>query len=159
MLAGVGLDLGSVDRHMTQLHQASFGTKQQSLREQTRERIQMTLAELRDGGVVRVLVAGKITEGYVLQGARLNLARTVDALRITVQEQTHHHLRRIGRLAATILVLIGPVDRAQIQRRNHVDQKTGKVAIGKPVVKRWWKQQRLVNRVSNEVLPHGSNLK
>jgi hypothetical protein len=37
----------------------------------------MTLAKLGDGGVVRVLVAGKITEGQVLEGARLNLARTV----------------------------------------------------------------------------------
>ena len=91
---------------MAQLHQPCLRTQQQSLRKQTRECIQMTLAELGDGGVVGVLVAGKITEGHVLEGARLNLARTVDASRITVQKQTDHHLRRIGRLPATILLLI-----------------------------------------------------
>src|SRR5664280_3769672 len=114
VLAGVGLDLGSVDGHMAQLHQSSFGTQQQSLREQTRERLQMTLAELGDGGVVRVLVAGKITEGHVLECARLNLARTVDAPCIAVQEQTDHHLRCVGCLPPAILLLIRRVDRVQI---------------------------------------------
>jgi hypothetical protein len=33
------------------------------------------------------------------------------------------------------------------------------VALGKPIVKRWGKQKRLVDRVRNEVLAHGSNLK
>jgi len=31
VLAGVGLDLGSIDGHMAQLHQSSLGTQQQSL--------------------------------------------------------------------------------------------------------------------------------
>jgi hypothetical protein len=159
VLAGVGLDLGSIDGHMAQLHQSSLGTQQQSLREQTRERLQMTLAELGDGGVVGVLVAGKITEGHVLECARLNLARTVDAPRIAVQQQTDHHLRRVGRLPAAILLLIRLVDRAQIQRRDHIQKKAGQVALGKPIVKRWGKQKRLVDRVRNEVLAHGSNLK
>jgi hypothetical protein len=56
MLAGLGLDLGSIAGHMAQLHQSSLGTQKQSLRERTRERLQMTLAELGDGGVVGVLV-------------------------------------------------------------------------------------------------------
>jgi hypothetical protein len=33
------------------------------------------------------------------------------------------------------------------------------VAIGKPIVKRWRKQQCLVDRVRNEVLAHASCLK
>jgi hypothetical protein len=33
------------------------------------------------------------------------------------------------------------------------------VAFRKPIVKRWGKQQRLVDRVSNEVLAHELNLK
>ena len=119
----------------------------------------MTFAELGDRGVVRVLVARKITEANVLVCARLNLARAVDALRITVKQQSHHHLRRVGRLAPTILVLIGLVDRAQIKRRNHIQKKTGQVALRKPIVKRWGKQKRLVDRVRNEVLAHESNLK
>src|ERR1035438_7002256 len=159
VLAGVGLQLASVDGHMAPLYQPGLGTQQQSLREKTRERLKMTLAELGDGGVVGVLVAGKITEGHVLECAPLNLARTVDAPRIAVQEQTDHHLRRIGCLPAAILLLIRRVDRAQIQRRDHIQKKVCQVALGKPIVKRWGKQKRLVDRVRNEVLAHGSNLK
>jgi hypothetical protein len=40
---------------MAQLQQSCFRTQQQSLREQTRKRVQMTLAKLGDGGVIRVL--------------------------------------------------------------------------------------------------------
>jgi len=67
-----------------------------------------------------LLVARKITEGHVLVCARLNLARTVDSLRVAVQEQTDHHLRPVSRLPAAILLLIRRVDRTQIQRRNHI---------------------------------------
>src|ERR1039458_4575041 len=159
VLAGVGLDLGSIEGHMAQLHQSSLGTQQQSLCEKTRERIQMTLAELGDGGVVGVLIAGKITEGHVLECARLNLARTVEAPRVPVQEQADHHLRRVGRLPAAILLSVRGIDGAQIQRRYHIQKKAGQVALGKPIVKRWGKQKRLVDRVRNEVLAHESNLK
>ena len=44
------------------------------------------------------------------------------------------------------------------QRRNHIQKKARQVPLGKPSVKRWGKQQRLVDRVGNEVLAHGSNL-
>jgi hypothetical protein len=33
------------------------------------------------------------------------------------------------------------------------------VALGEPIVKRGRKQQRLVDRIRNKVLAHGSNLK
>src|SRR5580658_360000 len=158
VLAGLGLDLGSIAGHMAQLHQSSLGTQKQSLRERTRERLQMTLAELGDGGVVGVLVPAKITKGDVLECARLNLARTVDAPRIAVQQQTDHHLRRIGRLPAAILLLIRRLNGAQTQRRDHIQKKAGQVALGKLIVKRWGKQKRLVDRVRNEVLAHVSNL-
>ena len=117
----------------------------------------MTLAELGDGGVVGMLVAGKITESQVIERARLNLARTVDASRIAIQKQPHHHLRRVGRLTPAILLLIRLVDRAQIQSRNHIDQKTRQVRLGKPIVKRRCKKQRLVDRVRIKVLPHATN--
>src|ERR1017187_1643303 len=96
----------------------------------------MTLAELGEGGVVGVLVAGKITQSHVLEGARLNLARTVNARRIAVQKQANHHLRHVGRLAAPILLRVRAIDGAQIKRRHYVDQKPRQVALGKPVVKR-----------------------
>jgi len=90
----------------------------------------MTLAKLGDGGVVGVLVAGKIAEGHILEGARLNLARTADAGCIAVQKQADHHFRRVGRLTAAILLRVRGIDGAQIERCNHIDQKAGQVAIG-----------------------------
>jgi len=64
----------------------------------------MALAELGDGGVIRVLVAGEKTESYVLVGASLNLARAVDSGGVAVQKKADHQLRCIGRLTATVLL-------------------------------------------------------
>jgi hypothetical protein len=158
VLAGVGLGLGSLDGHMAQFHQSCLRAQQQSLCEQTRECKQITLAKLSDGSVVGVLVAGKITENHDLESARLNLARTVHTSRVTVQKHPNHHLRRIGRLTTPILLLIRLLDDAQIQRRNHIDQKPRQMALGKPIVKATGKHQRLVDRVRIEVLTHTSNL-
>jgi hypothetical protein len=101
----------------------------------------------------------KDNEGYVLQSARLNLARTVHACRIAVQKQADHHLRCVSRLAAPVLLLIRLVDGAPIRRRNHIDQKPRKMVFGKPIVKGGWKYQCLVDRVREKVLAHESNLK
>src|SRR5258707_15412708 len=119
----------------------------------------MTLAELGDGVVVGMLVAGKITEGNVLERARLNLARTVHPRRIAVQKQANHHLRRVSRLTTAILLRIRGIDGAQIQRRYNVHQKARQVPIGKPIVKRRRKQKSLVHRVRKKVLPHEIKIK
>lgn len=74
MLARVGLDLGSIDRHMAQLHQTGLFAQQQGLREQPRKRLQMTLAKLRKCIVVRMRVRRKITERHILIGPSLDLA-------------------------------------------------------------------------------------
>jgi len=42
---------------------------------------------------------------------------------------------------------------------NHIDKKPSQVALGKPIVKRGRKQQRLIHRVWKEVLTDVSNLK
>jgi len=39
-------------------------------------------------------------------------------------------------------------------RRNHIDQKPRQMALGKPIVKRGWKHQRLVDRVRDKTLAH-----
>src|SRR6516225_7364216 len=83
----------------------------------------MTLAELGDGGVVRVLVARQVAESYLLVGAPLNFARAVHAGRIAIQKQADHHLRSVGRLTSPILLLVRLVDRAQLQRRYHIHPK------------------------------------
>ena len=158
MLAGIGLDFGSVDGHVAQLHQARFRTQQQPLGEQTRKAIQMTLAELGQGGVVRVLVARQVAESYVLVGAPLNFARAVHPGRIAIQKQADHHLRSVGRLTSPILLLVRLVDRAQVQRRYHIHQKTRQVARGKPIMQRGGKQKRLIHRIREKVLAHESKV-
>src|ERR1035437_5866547 len=77
----------------------------------------------------------------------LNLARTVDSGGVAVQKKADHHLGGIGRLTATVLRRIRGIDGAQIKRRDHIDQKAGQVPLRKPIVKRRWEHQDLVDRV------------
>ena len=77
---------------------------------------------------------------------------------LAVQKQADHHLRRVGRLTAAILLHVRLIDGAQVKRRDHIDEKPSQVALRKQIMKRWGKLQRLVNRVRKEVLAHVSNL-
>ena len=63
--AGVRLDLGSIDGHITQFHQTGLFSQQQDLCEQPRQRLQMPLAKLREGVVIWMRVGRKITESHV----------------------------------------------------------------------------------------------
>src|ERR1019366_1619486 len=107
----------------------------------------MALAKLRDGSLIRMLVAGEKAQAYILVCPSLNLARTVDSGGVAVQKKADHHLGGIGRLTATVLRRIRGIDGAQIKRRDHIDQKTGQVPLRKPIVKRRWEHQDLVDRV------------
>jgi len=99
-----------------------------------------------------------MAEGHVLEGARLNLARTVDAPRIVSQERTDRRLRRAGRRTAAILVRTRGMDGAQTQRRNRIQKKANQMAFGKPFMKRWGKLRRPVDGVRKEVLAHALKL-
>ena len=57
-------------------------------------------------------------------------------------------------VAAAIASLIRRIDRAQIQRRHNIHQKTRQVTLGKPIVKRRREKQRLVHVVRKKALAH-----
>ena len=136
MLARVGLDLGSVEGHMAQLYQTRLLAQQQGLREQPRQGLQMALAELREGVVIRMCVRRQVAERHVVVGLGLHLARTVNTRRVAIQKNPHHHRRRVRRHAAAILRLIRGQDRAQIQRRNNIHKKPRQMTFRKPIVQR-----------------------
>jgi len=50
---------------MAQLYRTRFLAQQQGLREQPCQRFQVTLAELRERVVVRMLIRRQITEGHI----------------------------------------------------------------------------------------------
>ena len=136
VFAGVALQLGAVDRHVTQLHQPGLLTQLQRLGKQPRQGLQVPLAKLRQRAVVGVLVGGEESKRHILKRLGLNLARAESPGRIPVEQHAHHHRRRIGRKASSILLIIGGVDGAQIERFNHIDQKAGQVIFRQPVMQR-----------------------
>jgi len=69
---------------MTQLHHSRLLAQKQRLREQPRQRLQMTLAKLRKGIVVRMRVCRKIAERHLVAGLGLQLARDIYPRRVTI---------------------------------------------------------------------------
>ena len=55
VLGCIGLDLAAIKRHMPQLHQAGLCTQLQNLLEQLVQRLQVPLAEIRDGAEIRCI--------------------------------------------------------------------------------------------------------
>jgi hypothetical protein len=79
VLRRVGFDLGAVQRDVTELHQASLFAKMQSLREQAAQRLQVTLAEIREGAEIRRIETANAHEIHPFPAGLGNPTRRVDA--------------------------------------------------------------------------------
>jgi hypothetical protein len=79
MFGGIGLDLGAIEGHVAQAHQARLLTQPQHLHKLARQCIEMNEAEITDPAVVRLLIAGEHAEGQILVARSLNLAGGDDA--------------------------------------------------------------------------------
>jgi len=80
--------------------------------------------------VIRMRVRAKIAKRHIVVGLRFQLARTVLPRRVAIQKHSHHHRRRVRRHAHGIHRFIRSKDRAQIQSRNHIHQKTRQMISG-----------------------------
>ena len=76
MLARVRTNLPTTQRNMTQLQKTRFLTQLQALNEKTRQRLEMTISELANGVMVRVLIGRDHPKGNILIGRLFNPART-----------------------------------------------------------------------------------
>ena len=98
MLGGVRLDLGAVERDMPELHQAGLLGKLQHLHEQTGQRLQMPLAEIRDRAEVRRITRHDHHEVRTLHRRFGDPPRRIEPARIAMQKQRRHHPRIKRRL-------------------------------------------------------------
>ncbi|OPZ01909.1 MAG: hypothetical protein BWZ09_02626 [Alphaproteobacteria bacterium ADurb.BinA305] len=75
VLGGVGLHLGAIQRHVTELDHAGLLAELQHLQEQPAKRLEMHSPKLADTDVVGVRAARNHVERHVLVGAPLDLPR------------------------------------------------------------------------------------
>src|SRR5262249_27205658 len=93
VLRGIGFDLGAVKRNMAELHQAGGLAQVQNLRKQRVQRLQMPLAEFRDGTEVRRIEPHNAHEIDALAARLGNTARGINAAAIRIEQQRRHHDR------------------------------------------------------------------
>ena len=86
VLRRVGFDLGAVERHMPELHQAGRLAQMQDLPEQSAKRLQVTLAEIRNSAEIRRIEPDDAHEVDTLAASLADTARGVDAAAVGIRE-------------------------------------------------------------------------
>jgi hypothetical protein len=89
VLAGIGLDLGAIQRPMAQAHHAGLLAQAQDLNEHTLEGIEVAAPELTDPAVVRLRVPCQHPEGQILVTGPFTLAGGDDAHAVGVKQRQH----------------------------------------------------------------------
>ena len=113
------------------------------LQEQRRQRCKMAAAELRDGAEVGRIQRHNRHEVDTLDARLGDPARGVDADRIGIEQQRHHHGGVIGRLA--LLALVARHDRRKIKLlRDQRHYQARKMARRHKVMHRWRQQKSLI---------------
>jgi hypothetical protein len=158
MLAGIGLQLRPVNRYMPQFHQPRLFAQPQGLQEQSRQILQVRLTKAGDGIVIRVLVGGQVSEGYIFVRPALDFPRTHHPHTVAVQQQPHHHQRMVGGQSPAVFPVISGVNRRQVQSIDYVADESRQVSFRQPVLQGRRQQQRLVQIAHPEALAHVSRL-
>ncbi len=150
---GVRLDLRSVERDMPELRQPGPFAQLQNLGEQAGERLQVSLAEIRDGAEIRCVEADDAHEVDPFARRLGDPARRVDPVAISVKQQRRHHRRIKRRLSAR--APIGSLDLTKIKMPDHKRQhKARQVVLPHEVLHARRQQQRLIDRPRAESLAH-----
>ncbi len=118
----------------------------------------MSLAEIRDRVVIRMLVSRQIAERHVLVGRPLDPPRTRHPSRVAINQHPHHHPRIIGRQPAPVSRLVGRIHRRQIQRLHHVRYKPRQMALGQPILQRRRQQIGLIEIAVPKLFAHRPKL-
>src|ERR1700757_4522763 len=114
----------------------------------------MFLTKSSQGIVIRMLVGREIAKGDVVVSSLLDLARTRDSDAITVKQQPRHQHRMVRRQTSSITPFITAVYRRQVQLVHHISYESCQVIFGQPVLKRRWKQKRLIVATHSKTLVH-----
>jgi len=153
VLGGVGLDLCPVERDMAELDQPGPLAKTQDLAEKRRQRVQMTLAELRDRAEIRRIETDDAHEVDAFPTGLGDPPRRVDPVAIAVEQKRRHH-RRIERRLPPIDA-IHPLDRLQIDLLHHqVQDEPRKVVLVDKLLNPRRQQHRLIDLPRAIALAH-----
>src|SRR5439155_5613812 len=150
VLGRVGFDLRPVQRYVPQLHQPRGLTQLQNLLEQSGQRLQVTLAKLRQAVVIRMLIGRQHPIGNLLIGGSLDLPRRGLAHAVGIQQEFDHHRRMKRRLPATVAFFIGRENRTQVQLIHHIAEKQSQVPFGKPIAQGRRQKKQLLRVVRSK---------
>ena len=131
--AGVGVDLGAVERHRAHLEHAHLARHRQHLDEQTLDLLEKTSPERREGIVVGMLVRRDEPEGHRVIGRPLQLAAREHAGRVAVHQDAQQQRWVVGRRTRAA---IAPAHHPQIQAVDHLHHEAGQVLLRQPLVNR-----------------------
>ena len=139
--AGIGVDLGAIQRHRAKLEQAHLAGQFQHPHEQRFDVLEKAPTKRRNGVVVGMIVRRNEAERHRIIGRPLQLAARKHAGRIAINQQPQQQGRMItGRPGAAI----APHHRRKVQPVDHLDNKPRQMPLGKPVIERGRKQKSRV---------------
>ena len=155
MLRGIGLDLGAIERNVSQLHQAGRPAQLQHLHEQLAQRPKVPAAKLGEGAEVRPVQRRHRHEVHALLAGLRQPARRVDPAAVAVQQQRHHHRRMVRRIAAVLVV--ARQDRRQVELLAHrVANEVRNVPRRNQILHRRWQKPYLVDVPGTKGLAHAA---
>ena len=131
--AGIGVDLGAVERHRAHLEHAHLARHRQHLDEQSLDLLEKPSPERRDRVVIRMLVRRDEAEGHRVIARPLQLAAREHAGRVAINQDAQQQRRRVGRRARAA---VAPPHHSQIQAVDHLHHKAGQVLLRQPLVNR-----------------------
>jgi pimeloyl-ACP methyl ester carboxylesterase len=147
VLAGVGRDLGAVQRDVAQLQALHLSRQHQHLDEQLLDLRQEAPAEAGNAVVVGLRVRSNEAKRHRVVTGALDLAAGVHASGVAVHQQAQQH-RRVVRIAAASGVLADQL--AQVQLVDDFDNKARQMILWQPLVHRRRQQVGSVSIYGNE---------
>src|SRR4051812_19883140 len=147
--AGIGVDLGAVERDRAQLQHPDLAGELQHLNEQRLDLSEEASPERRNGVVIRVLVGGNEAERHRIITRSLQLAAGEHAGGVAVDQDAQQDARVIRRLTGTP---VAAEHRPQLEARNHVHHEPSQMLLRQPFIHRWRHQETRVAVNRTEVL-------
>jgi hypothetical protein len=120
--AGIGVDLVSIQCHMTQAHQPWLLAQPKYFSNEPGQDIEMTPTENAVPAGVWLLVARQNPEGGVRLSDLLDLPGTEQPDALALQELQHRHSRVLGFFSARILLAAVGVYLLKIERSSQIQQ-------------------------------------
>ena len=156
VLRRVRLDLGTIERHVPKLHQASLLGELQHLHEQAGQALKVPLAELRDGAEVRRITRHDHHEVRPLYRRLGDPPRRIKPARVAMQKQCRHHPRVKRRLTQHARVTAH--DRVQIEAfSDQRDNQPRHVVLGHIILHVRRQKLGLIDFPEAKILAHAHN--